>query len=37
MKKYIVYVGLVLIGLVFGWLLFGNNSNEEANHNHTEA
>jgi len=37
MKKYIVYVGLVLIGLVFGWLLFGNNSNEEANHNHDEA
>lgn len=37
MKKYIVYVGLILIGLVFGWLLFGNNSNEEANHNHTEA
>jgi Cu(I)/Ag(I) efflux system membrane fusion protein len=37
MKKYIVYVGIVLIGLVFGWLLFGNNSNEEANHNHNEA
>lgn len=37
MKKYIVYVGLILIGLVFGWLLFGNNSNEEANHNHNEA
>jgi len=37
MKKYIVYVGLILIGLVFGWLFFGNNSNEEANHNHDKA
>lgn len=36
-NKIIIYVGLLLAGVLVGWLLFGNNSNEEANHNHDEA
>ena len=37
MKKYAIYIGLVVLGLLFGWLLFGNSSNEEAEHNHSEV
>ena len=37
MKKYAIYIGLVILGLLFGWLLFGNSSNEEAEHNHNEV
>ena len=37
MKKYAIYIGLVALGLLFGWLLFGNSSNEESEHNHSEV
>jgi len=37
MKKYTIYIGLVVIGLLLGWLLFGNSSNKEAEHNHDAA
>ncbi|AXT62415.1 efflux RND transporter periplasmic adaptor subunit [Aquimarina sp. AD10] len=37
MKKYAIYIGLVVLGLLFGWLLFGNSSNKEAEHNHNEV
>ena len=37
MKKYVIYVGMLTIGLVFGWLLFGNSSTEEIPHNHDEV
>ena len=37
MKKYIVYLGILAIGLVLGWFLFGNTSNSEATHDHDEA
>ncbi|MFD0760578.1 efflux RND transporter periplasmic adaptor subunit [Lutibacter aestuarii] len=34
MKKYIIYIGILTTGLISGWLLFGNSSNVEENHNH---
>jgi membrane fusion protein, copper/silver efflux system len=36
-NKIIIYVGLLLAGVLVGWLFFGNSSNEEANHIHDEA
>jgi len=33
-NKIIIYIGLLLVGLLMGWLLFGNASNKEAVHNH---
>ena len=36
MKKYIIYIGLLAIGLLLGWLFFGSSSNKEAAHNHNE-
>jgi len=37
MKKYINYIGILAIGLFLGWLLFGNSSNKETEHNHDEV
>ncbi|MBE9489491.1 MAG: efflux RND transporter periplasmic adaptor subunit [Bacteroidetes bacterium] len=37
MKKYIVYIGILAVGLILGWLLFGGSSNNEQNHNHNET
>jgi len=34
MKKYIIYTGVLAIGLLLGWILFGGSSSEEASHNH---
>ncbi|AUC81467.1 efflux RND transporter periplasmic adaptor subunit [Lacinutrix sp. Bg11-31] len=34
MKKYIIYIGILAIGLLLGWLLFGNVSTKETEHNH---
>ena len=34
MKKYIIYIGILAIGLILGGLFFGGNSNKEAVHNH---
>jgi len=36
MKKYIIYIGILVIGLILGWLLFGGTSNTETEHNHSE-
>ena len=36
MKKYVIYIGILLAGLLLGWLFFGNSSNNEAEHDHTE-
>ncbi len=36
MKKYIIYAGILLAGLLLGWLIFGNSSNSETDHNHSE-
>ncbi|WP_340064233.1 efflux RND transporter periplasmic adaptor subunit [Ascidiimonas aurantiaca] len=37
MKKYIIYIALVVLGLLLGWLLFGNLSNKQAEHDHNEV
>jgi len=39
MKKYLIYIGILLAGLVLGWLLFGGSSDNEMadNPNETEA
>ncbi|SFN81224.1 membrane fusion protein, Cu(I)/Ag(I) efflux system [Bizionia echini] len=37
MKKYIIYFGILVVGLLLGWLLFGGSSNESAKHNHKET
>jgi len=34
MKKYIIYIGMLAIGLILGGLFFGGNANKEAEHNH---
>jgi Cu(I)/Ag(I) efflux system membrane fusion protein len=34
MKKYIVYLGILAVGLLLGWILFGVSSKEETDHNH---
>ena len=36
MKKILIYVGILVVGLLFGWLLFGDSSNTETEHNHSE-
>lgn len=36
MKKYVIYIGILAVGLLLGWLFFGNSSPKEAMHNHTE-
>ena len=36
MKKYSVYLGLLAIGLLLGWVLFGGNSSETKEHNHSK-
>ena len=34
MKKYIIYIGILAVGLLLGWFLFGGSSNTETAHNH---
>ncbi len=34
MKKYIIYSGILVVGLLLGWLLFGGSSKAESGHNH---
>ncbi len=34
MKKYIVYSGILTLGLLLGWLFFGGSSNTKKEHNH---
>ena len=36
MKKYRFYIGTLVVGLLLGWVLFGNVSNEKIVHNHAE-
>ncbi|MEM5563913.1 efflux RND transporter periplasmic adaptor subunit [Psychroserpens sp. AS72] len=33
----VIYIGLLALGLLLGWLLFGGSSVESAEHNHTET
>ncbi|MGB5419733.1 efflux RND transporter periplasmic adaptor subunit [Algibacter sp.] len=37
MKKYIIYIGILAVGLLLGWFLFGGSSNTETEHNHDEV
>ncbi len=37
MKKILIYAGILVVGLLLGWLLFGSSSNEGTEHNHTET
>ncbi|CAM1368686.1 Membrane fusion protein, Cu(I)/Ag(I) efflux system [Tenacibaculum sediminilitoris] len=37
MKKYIIYIGILITGLFLGWLLFGESSENKEEHNHTTA
>jgi len=37
MKKYTIYIGILVIGLLLGWVIFGNSSNKETEHNHDEV
>ena len=37
MKKYIIYIGILAVGLLLGWLFFGNSSTKETTHNHQET
>ncbi len=36
-KKGIIYLGLLAVGILIGWLLFGNSSKEHIEHNHNEV
>tara|TARA_R110000744_G_scaffold277312_2_gene389701 strand:- start:116 stop:1408 length:1293 start_codon:yes stop_codon:yes gene_type:complete len=37
MKKYIIYIGILALGLFLGWLFFGNSSSNETEHDHNTA
>lgn len=36
MKKYIIYIGILTVGLLLGWLIFGNSSVEKTTSDQTE-
>ena len=36
MKKYIIYTGLLVVGLLFGWFFFGNSATKETEYNDSE-
>ncbi|MFD1315707.1 efflux RND transporter periplasmic adaptor subunit [Namhaeicola litoreus] len=36
MKNYIIYIGILLAGLLLGWLIFGNSSKNNDAHEHSE-
>ena len=37
MKKYIIYIGVLAVGLLLGWLLFGDAKTQETTHEHNET
>jgi Cu(I)/Ag(I) efflux system membrane fusion protein len=37
MKKNIIYIGILAVGLILGWILFGNSSNEKTEQIHSET
>lgn len=37
MKKYILYIGILGVGLLLGWFIFGNSSNKEKEHHHSKT
>ena len=36
MKKYAIYAAVLMAGLLLGWLFFGNSTNNETEHTHSE-
>jgi len=36
-NKIVIYIGILAIGLLLGWLLFGDTSKQDTNHNHDEV
>tara|TARA_R110002073_G_scaffold220418_1_gene380554 strand:- start:37093 stop:38856 length:1764 start_codon:yes stop_codon:yes gene_type:complete len=36
MRKYIIYFGILIAGLLLGWMLFGNTNPTEAAHDHSQ-
>ena len=36
-NKIVIYIGLLAVGLLLGWLLFGSSSNKKTEHNHNEV
>ena len=36
-NKIVIYIGLLAVGLLLGWFLFGGSSKEETDHNHNEV
>lgn len=36
MKKYIIYIGILVLGVLLGWLFFGNSSEEKKEHHQNE-
>lgn len=36
MKKYVIYAVILIVGLVLGWLLFGNSNQSDSGHDHSE-
>lgn len=34
MKKYIIYIAILAVGLLLGWMIFGGTSNNKTAHNH---
>ena len=37
MKKYIIYIGILALGLLLGWFIFGDSPNKDTEHNHNES
>ncbi|AJR02313.1 efflux RND transporter periplasmic adaptor subunit [Siansivirga zeaxanthinifaciens] len=37
MKKYVIYLSILALGLILGWFLFGNSSEKDTNHNHDKV
>ncbi len=36
-NKIVIYIGILVVGVLLGWLLFGSSSNKSTEHNHTET
>ncbi|MGK0379269.1 efflux RND transporter periplasmic adaptor subunit [Patiriisocius sp. Uisw_017] len=37
MKKILIYIGILAVGLLLGWFFFGNSATKETAHNHSET
>ena len=37
MKKYVIYLSILALGLILGWFIFGNSSEKDTNHNHDKV